>query len=238
MDRPDYTPKQVADLLQVSTTTLRRYEDQGLIPDVPRTASRRRGYTVLHVQAFCTIRALLKAFDYTVAYDMMRHIKADQTEKALWLMNEQQFNLQEEKRRVESVIAMIQDSNLTKSVQSSLHAPITIGKAAKVAGVNASAIRHWEKEGLIQTERNNENGYRVFNEREVEKIIVISSLRKTVYSIDRMKELLLNLDIRNIASLDKAFRLALEQLNHRLVVQFQAMSEVMAYMNVMRPPVT
>ncbi|WP_020616243.1 MerR family transcriptional regulator [Paenibacillus daejeonensis] len=238
MDRPDYTPKQIADLLQVSTTTLRRYEDQGLIPDVPRSASRRRGYTLLHVQAFRTIRALLKAYDFTTAYDMMRHIKAGQTEKAMWLMNEQQFNLQEEKRRVESVIKMIRDSNLTKSMQSSLDAPITIGEAAKVAGVNASAIRHWEKEGLIQTERNLENGYRVFNKREVEKIIVISSLRKTVYSIDRMKELLHNLDIRNMASLDKAFRLALEQLDHRLVVQFQAMPEVMEYMNAITSPVT
>ncbi|WP_141639198.1 MerR family transcriptional regulator, partial [Paenibacillus riograndensis] len=31
-----FTPKQIAKRLQVSTTTLRRYEDLDLVPDVPR----------------------------------------------------------------------------------------------------------------------------------------------------------------------------------------------------------
>ncbi|MDF9841479.1 DNA-binding transcriptional MerR regulator [Paenibacillus sp. PastF-1] len=36
-----YTPNQIAGTLQVSTTMLRRYEEQGLIPAVPRTSSTR-----------------------------------------------------------------------------------------------------------------------------------------------------------------------------------------------------
>lgn len=48
----NYTPTMIAKKLNVSTTTLRRYEDQGLVPEVPRTPSNRRCYTDIHVQAF------------------------------------------------------------------------------------------------------------------------------------------------------------------------------------------
>lgn len=55
-----YTPGQIATRLDVSTTTLRRYEKENLIPEVPRTSSNHRYYTPVHLQAFVAIRLLLK----------------------------------------------------------------------------------------------------------------------------------------------------------------------------------
>jgi hypothetical protein len=43
---------------------------------------------------------------------------------------------------------------------------------AAIAGVNPSSIRHWEKERLIRSERNPENGYRVFTQRELKKLLL------------------------------------------------------------------
>ncbi|MBJ3792203.1 MerR family DNA-binding transcriptional regulator, partial [Bacillus sp. OA1] len=171
-----YSPKQIANVLNVSTTTLRRYEEQNLIPVVPRTESNHRFYTLIHFQAFITIRALLKGYDIPIVYKVMRMIKNVKFEEALWLINEQQFNIQVEKKRVEEILNMIRNADFTKYKNVELSERMSIGEAAKIAGVNTSAIRHWEHEGLVHSERNKENGYRMFPISELRKILVISSL--------------------------------------------------------------
>lgn len=192
-----YTPTQIAKQLNVSTTTLRRYEDQGLIPDVPRTASNRRCYTSIHVQAFITIRALLKGYEIPVVYDVMRKIKGQQMESALWAINQEQHKTQVEKERLEEVLRMFRDVDLSKYKELTVTNSMTIGEVAQMAGVNPSAIRHWEQEGLISSNRNKDNGYRVFTLTELRKIILISSLRKTVYYIENMKQLLNEIETHN-----------------------------------------
>lgn len=192
-----YTPTLIAKQLNVSTTTLRRYEDQGLIPDVPRTASNRRCYTSIHVQAFITIRALLQGYEIPVVYEVMRKIKGQQMESALWAINQEQHNTQVEKERLEEVLRMFRDVDLSKYKDLTVSDSMTIGEVAQMAGVNPSAIRHWEQEGLISSNRNKDNGYRVFTSTELRKIILISSLRKTVYYIENMKQLLNEIETHN-----------------------------------------
>lgn len=192
-----YTPTLIAKQLNVSTTTLRRYEDQGLIPDVPRTASNRRCYTSIHVQAFITIRALLQGYEIPVVYDVMRKIKGQQMESALWAINQEQHKTQVEKERLEEVLRMFRDVDLSKYKDLTVSDSMTIGEVAQMAGVNPSAIRHWEQEGLISSNRNKDNGYRVFTLTELRKIILISSLRKTVYYIENMKQLLNEIETHN-----------------------------------------
>ncbi|MFC7680211.1 MerR family transcriptional regulator [Paenibacillus sp. GCM10028914] len=226
-----YSPKQIASILKVSTTTLRRYEEQDLIPDVPRTKSNHRLYTSIHVQAFITIRALLKGYDIPVVYEVMRIIKDANFEKALWLVNEQQFHIQVEKQRVEEILTKIKDSNFTEYKNMKLKEFMSIGEVAKIAGVNSSAIRYWENEGLIHSERNNENGYRVFSIPQLRKILVIRSLRKTVYYIENMKKLLNDLDTQNYGRIEHSFQLALEKLNNQLLFQMKGIAEVMKYIN-------
>lgn len=192
-----YTPTLIAKQLNVSTTTLRRYEDQGLIPDVSRTASNRRCYTSIHVQAFITIRALLQGYEIPVVYDVMRKIKGQQMESALWAINQEQHKTQVEKERLEEVLRMFRDVDLSKYKDLTVSDSMTIGEVAQMAGVNPSAIRHWEQEGLISSNRNKDNGYRVFTLTELRKIILISSLRKTVYYIENMKQLLNEIETHN-----------------------------------------
>ncbi|MGN7454557.1 MerR family DNA-binding transcriptional regulator [Paenibacillus pasadenensis] len=224
-----YAPSQLAELLKVSTTTLRRYEDLGLIPDVPRTESGRRGYAELHRQAFQTIRALLKAGSIPLAYETMRLLKQGRGGQALWGVNRQQADIQAEKERVESLLVWIRSAESDPPERADRKKGRTIGEAAELAGVRPSAIRHWEKEGLIASERNPANGYRLFSNRQLRRILVISSLRQSVYSIDNMKKLLDELDGRQLSSVEASFELALEKLNGQLERQFQAIAELMAY---------
>ncbi|MCM3782436.1 MerR family DNA-binding transcriptional regulator [Neobacillus mesonae] len=224
-----YTPMQIAKKLNVSTTTLRRYEEQDLIPSVPRTVSNRRCYTAIHIQAFVTIRSLLKGYEIPVVYDVMREIKHGNIEHALWILNQEQHNIQAEKRRLEEVLLMLQNTDLSKYNDYNTKDLMTIGEAAKFAGVRPSAIRHWEQEGLIDSRRIKENGYRVFTLTELRKIILISSLRRTVYYIENIKQLLNELETQNYKKVEQTFHLASEKLNSLLMKQFFGIAELMKY---------
>ncbi|WP_010278170.1 MerR family DNA-binding transcriptional regulator [Paenibacillus senegalensis] len=231
-----YTPAQVANRLNVSTTTLRRYEEQGLLPDVPRTEGNHRFYTPAHLQAFITIRTLLMGYEIPVVYKVMRKIKNTDYTEALWLVNDQLYLIQEEKQRVVEILGMIRDADFTQYRNVKLTNSMTIGKVAELAGVNTSAIRYWEKEGLINSERDNENGYRMYTVAEFRKILVISSLRKSVYYIDNLKDLLNELDMHRFSKIDRSFQFALQKLNNKLKMQFQGIAELMKYIGKLNIP--
>ncbi|MBB6632840.1 MerR family DNA-binding transcriptional regulator [Cohnella thailandensis] len=224
-----FTPKQVAEKLQLSTTTLRRYEDLDLIPDVPRTASNRRYYSAVHVQAFIALRALVHGFDIPVAYEVMNLLKKGRVEQALWMINSRQYDIQVEKQRVEEVMRLIHQTDFSMYRNIKVTDELRIGEVAVIAGVNPSAIRHWEKEGLIRAKRNPENGYRVFTSRDLKKIIVLSSLRKTVFFIESMKQLLEALETHDLTTIERSFTVALQKLNERLEKQMNGIAEMMRY---------
>ncbi|MFJ9462429.1 MerR family DNA-binding transcriptional regulator [Viridibacillus arvi] len=229
-----YTPKQIANALNVSTTTLRRYEEQNLIPDVTRTESNHRIYTLIHLQAFTTIRTLLKGYEVTIVYEAMRMIKNENYKKSLWLINEQQFHIDLEKQKVEEILTMIQNADFTKYNNRKLKKCMSIGEAAEIAGVKTSAIRYWEQEGLVRSERNNENGYRMITIAELRKILVISSLRKTVYYIENIKQLLNDLDTQSYDKIESSFSLALENLSNQLLYQYKGISELLKYIDLLK----
>ncbi|WP_178022178.1 MerR family DNA-binding transcriptional regulator [uncultured Paenibacillus sp.] len=224
-----YTPAQIAERLNVSTTTLRRYEEQGLIPEVLRTAGNHRIYATAHLQAFIAIRSLLAGYEIPVVYEAMRNIKQGCVTEALWLLNHQLYLVQEEKQRVEELLTMIRQADFRSYKNRKLTEAMTIGKVAELAGVNPSAIRHWEKEGLITSTRHPESGYRIFSVSELRKILVISSLRKTIYYIENLRDVLHDLEALRLSKIDRSFQLALEKLNQKLLIQYQGIAELMAY---------
>lgn len=231
-----YTPGQIATRLDVSTTTLRRYEKENLIPDVPRTASNHRYYTPVHLQAFVAIRLLLKGYEIPVAYEVMRKVKQGDTIDALWLINQQLYNSQLEKQRMEDIWKMVQQVDFANDRKVGTTEAVTIGKAAEAAGINTSAIRHWETEGLICSERDPNNGYRMYTRAELRKILVISSLRKSVYYIEHMKELLNTVGTQDYTQINNAFQLALQKLNSQLSLQFAGVKELMTYIELFQEP--
>lgn len=224
-----YTPSQIAERLKVSTTTLRRYEEQGLIPEVLRTAGNHRIYTTAHLQAFIAIRSLLAGYEIPIVYEVMRNIKQGSVTEALWLLNHQLSLVQEEKQRVEELLTLIRQADFRSYKNRKLTDAMTIGKVAELAGVNPSAIRHWEKEGLITSTRHPVSGYRIYSIPELRKILVISSLRKTVYYIENLRDILQDLELFRLSKVDRSFRLALEKLNQKLMIQYQGTAELMAY---------
>ncbi|MDU0330398.1 MerR family DNA-binding transcriptional regulator [Paenibacillus sp. 3LSP] len=156
-----YTPARIAERLNISTTTLRRYEEQGLIPEV------------------CA------GYDIPTVYEVMRKIKAGRVTEALWLINHQ--------------LAQVED----------------------------------EKQRLITSTRHPVSGYRIYSVTELRKILVISSLRKTVYYIENLRKLLQDVEMFRLPKLDRSFQVALEKLNEKLRIQYQGIAELMAYIRIL-----
>jgi DNA-binding transcriptional MerR regulator len=60
---------------------------------------------------------------------------------------------------------------------------VRIGAVADVVGVRTSALRVWERHGLLRPSRERSTGYRVYDEAELRRARVVALLRKGNYPI-------------------------------------------------------
>ncbi|MDF2631204.1 MAG: MerR family transcriptional regulator, partial [Symbiobacteriaceae bacterium] len=62
-----------------------------------------------------------------------------------------------------------------------------VGEAAERAGVEVSALRHWENEGLLEPIRDENSAYRLYDEAQVLRVQVIALLRQGGYDINAIR---------------------------------------------------
>lgn len=65
---------------------------------------------------------------------------------------------------------------------------LTLGEVAEKLGINKTTLRHYNREGLITSERD-ENNYRYYNKNQLNGFRVILILRKLGFSIKKIKEI-------------------------------------------------
>jgi DNA-binding transcriptional MerR regulator len=222
-----YTVKQVTELVGVSNTTLKRYEKKGIIPPVMFTKGNQRRYEEIHLTAFITIRKLLRGFEITSAYKLMRLAKELNFTEAYWTIAQEQRKLVEEKEQLERhkefLLALPDNSIKIKKMR--------IGELAKFANVEASTIRYWEERNLIKGIRDKSNGYRYYEENEVRKTIIISLLRKTVVYLDEIKKIVEGSQDANLSSIKKHYAATQKNNDIYLASQLDAISIYIKYCN-------
>ncbi|WP_055469055.1 MerR family DNA-binding protein [Streptomyces ardesiacus] len=67
---------------------------------------------------------------------------------------------------------------------------LTIGQAAKAAGVTRKAVRVYEARGLLPTAERTEAGYRLYNERDIELLTFIRRARTLGPHLDDIHDVL------------------------------------------------
>lgn len=211
-----YKPKEIAKALNVSTSALRHYESWGIVPAPQREKNGYRKYTEVHFAYFRCIRALFPTVDMGLISKMLLHVQKKEMNQALWIMNEVQANLYQEKKVAEQTFELLHSSDLlTRIEQAKFKNTMTIGQIAKRVNVATSAIRYWENAGLIEPMRDPENGYRLYNQTHLRQILLIRIMRNTIYSMETMKNIVKAVEHSSIEQAKKVTREALETLNYR-----------------------
>ena len=96
---------------------------------------------------------------------------------------------------------------------------LTLGEVAEILGINKTTLRHYNREGLISFERDEENNYRYYHKNQIENFKVILNLRKVGFSIEKIKE------IKQFI-IEKKYDLIIKSVNKRLDEYAEEMKEI------------
>lgn len=226
-------PVDIARRLGISTTTLRKYEEFGLTPPVNRSAAGYRMYTHEHLAYFACVRDMLPAFATSEIVKIFQPVKAKQIDTALWLANKAQADLHGEKMIAGKIVKNLLLKDESKHPASGKK--LTIHDISRETGVPATAIRYWDKAGLISAGRQAENNYRIFDTAHVKQVLAICALKFTArvfrqrHSIKRIREELRSFDYNDksrIAMIVKSIEQYFSQVNRAQIKSISALSHL------------
>ncbi|MEC0243592.1 MerR family transcriptional regulator [Paenibacillus dokdonensis] len=195
----DIRPKKLANKFMISANTLRNYEAKGLIPPAERSANGYRMYTERHEAYLACIQALAPGFGMEVTTIVLHGLQRNELDDALWIVREREVMLHREKASLDQLVREL-NSYADGSQAYDLNQCFSIHEVSRRTGVPKSAIRYWEKSGLFTTERDPDNGYRLYNEAHLLKIKMIQVLQSSVYSEEtvNLKQSIALLEFKNI----------------------------------------
>ncbi|MFJ4771870.1 TioE family transcriptional regulator [Streptomyces uncialis] len=177
----------------VSTQQIRNYEDAGVLPPVPRSESGYRRFDEGHRGALLTYRALARGYGPDRARAVMRAVHADDVALALSLLDAGHAALHEQRRDMAAVgeaLAAVAGEDPDHTRAGVPRGGLRIGEVAARLGVRTSALRVWEKAGLLTPVREPGTGYRWFGPEEVRDARMIRMLRQGGYRLPRIARVL------------------------------------------------
>ncbi len=219
-------PIDIARQLKISTTTLRVYEEMGLVPPVHRSSAGYRIYTEEHLAYFICIREMLPAFDLTFIAKVLKEVKKGNIDAALWIANKAQADLWNERQTYKKTTEILLNNNFNSAASKKM----SIGEISKETGISVTTIRYWEKADLLFPERNKENGYRIYTNKHIQQILTLNAIRLSVQThrlkhfFRTMKETYEAFDYSNRAEISKFLDNLSIQLNQMNRLQIKSIS--------------
>ncbi|MGO4183855.1 MerR family transcriptional regulator [Paenibacillus sp. MCAF9] len=206
-------PIDIARRLNISTNALRHYEDWGIIPPVERGTNGYRIYTAEHVAYFECIRAMNEGFGMTLTKAVMIKLIDGEIDEALWLVNSAQAELHRDKTIADKTILALETDEIHLLHKARKRKGMTIGEVSEATTIPSSAIRHWEKMGLLIVNRNKENGYRIFSPANLRQILIIRTFKAAVWSLEIIQQVLKEVDDNQVENAIKIARESMQFLN-------------------------
>ncbi len=190
-----YSTSQVAKIVGLHPNTVRMYEEWGLIHKPERKPNGYRIYNDIHIKQFQLAR---KAFQTVILQAGLRERIID----AVKLSADYRFDEAEEQVLEYIRIAKLEMENAkeaAKICEILWQQPQADGvvfkrsQAAKELGLTIDTIRNWEMNGLLTVKRK-QNGYRVYDSNDINRLKVIRTLRCANYSLSAILRMLTGYD--------------------------------------------
>ena len=172
----------------VSTQQVRNYVDQGVLPPVERRPSGYRVFTERHARAIVTARQLAAGHGWTRTRTVMNAVHDGDLTTALAEVDAGHAELDRERAEIAQVIGAF--AHLARQDVTTTARPHRIGEVARLIGVRTSALRVWEREGLLYPERERGTGYRVYDATELRNARVVALLRQGAYPLATIRKVL------------------------------------------------
>lgn len=221
-------PIDIARKLNISTTTLRMYEEMELAPIPNRTDTGYREYTEEHVAYFVCVREMLPAFDLTFIKSVLKEIQNENFDNAFLLINNEQADLWNDRQ----ISKKFSDRVSRKNSNAPIGRPLTIGSISKETGIPVTTIRHWEKVGLVKPLRSPTNNYRYYTDEHINHLLTLHTIKLSIQShrrkhfISAIKEAYQNFNRSNENEVNSLIENITKRINEINRLQMRAIAAV------------
>ncbi|MGN0701492.1 MAG: MerR family transcriptional regulator, partial [Oscillospiraceae bacterium] len=204
-----YSTSQIAEIAGLHPNTVRMYEEWGLIHKPERKKNGYRIYTDVHIKQFELAR---KALQIEVLQAGLRRCIVNAVklsaqyrfDEAIELTREYILIAEQEINNAKEAAAICEKLYQQPKADDAVY---TMAQAAKELGLTIDTIRNWEMNGLLTVKRK-QNGYRVYDSNDINRLKIIRSLRCANYSLSAILRMLKKydsgMDKNNILDLLKA----------------------------------
>ncbi len=89
---------------------------------------------------------------------------------------------------------------------------LTVGKLAKIVGINLETVRYYERIGLLPKPERTESGYRLYGNKDVKRLLFIVKAKELGFTLKEIKELL-NLKIESKGTCGDVKKIAMNKIS-------------------------
>ena len=109
-----------------------------------------------------------------------------------------------------------------------MSATLRSGELARLTGVSADTLRHYEKLGVLPTSQRTQSGYRMFPQASIERVQLVQRALQLGFSLKELSEILRTLDAGGVPC-HQVLRATQEKL-YSLGQQIQELQRIQGYM--------
>jgi DNA-binding transcriptional MerR regulator len=218
----------------LSVQQIRNYIEAGMLPPTGRSENGYRIFTARHADALVVARIVLDGYGWTAATHAMRAAHDGDRAAAAVTADACHAALDRERADVTGLLRAF-DGDLPAELQ--ISHPLLIGDVAAIARVRPSALRVWERLGLLSPERDPATGYRSYDQAQLIRARVIALLRASGWSVAAAKDVMDAMRDGDPARTRTALRSRLAELDRLSWKRMRATAALCNYVEAVGPPV-
>lgn len=223
------TTAAVGRIVGYSTQQVRDLERLGILPAAERGANGYRQYTDRHIVALRAYRSLAAAIGPVVSRQIMPVLIDSPLDVAAETIDDLHADIALSRARVREALRGL-DAVLSDATEVFDDRDVMlIGELAQALGVRASALRHWETEGLVHPDRSDGSPARRYDARAITEARIVAALRSGGYPIPPIARVLDQLRAHGLTAEARALlNQRLADLSRRSVALLEAAGELHA----------